>query len=217
MIRSATGEVSRRGDLLKLARWFDASDDATAHDLFVAAFSLYGARHLGVAPSDDGELPATTSWWVGPVAPVPIALRERGSRAPRGRPASAEDYAAQRERLRKEAAEVAERQLAAVESPPQPVPARPCGIRQVWQYDDEFSFGDGRLLLRGKNGAGKSKALEILLPFLLDGDTRKIDASGGGKTSLKWLMLDGWAAGTNRLGYLWAELTRVDDEGPVAS
>ena len=87
------------------------------------------------------------------------------------------------------------------------------GIHQVWQYDDEFSFGDGRLLLRGKNGAGKSKALEVLLPFLLDGDTRRIDASGGGKTSLKWLMLDGWTAGTNRLGYLWAEFTRVDDEG----
>lgn len=87
------------------------------------------------------------------------------------------------------------------------------GIHQVWQYDDEFSFGDGRLLLRGKNGAGKSKALEILFPFLLDGDTRRIDASGGGKTSLKWLMLDGWTQGTNRLGYLWAEFTRVDDDG----
>jgi uncharacterized protein (TIGR02680 family) len=87
------------------------------------------------------------------------------------------------------------------------------GIHQVWQYDDEFSFGDGRLLLRGKNGAGKSKALEILLPFLLDGDTRRIDASGGGKTSLKWLMLDGWSGGTNRLGYLWAEFTRSDDDG----
>lgn len=87
------------------------------------------------------------------------------------------------------------------------------GIHQVWQYDDVFPFGDGRLLLRGKNGAGKSKALEILFPFLLDGDTRRIDASGGGKTSLKWLMLDGWAQGTNRHGYLWAEFTRVDDDG----
>ena len=87
------------------------------------------------------------------------------------------------------------------------------GIHQVWQYDDEFTFGDGRLLLRGKNGAGKSKALEVLLPFLLDGDTRRIDASGGAKTSLKWLMLDGWTEGTNRLGYLWATFTRVDDEG----
>ena len=87
------------------------------------------------------------------------------------------------------------------------------GIHQVWQYDDEFTFGDGRLLLRGKNGAGKSKALEVLLPFLLDGDTRRLDAAGGGKTSLKWLMLDGWTAGTNRLGYLWAEFARIDEEG----
>ncbi|MEV5354493.1 hypothetical protein [Streptomyces sp. NPDC052693] len=47
------------------------------------------------------------------------------------------------------------------------------GIQNVWQYDEqEFAFGDGRLLLRGKNGAGKSKALEMLLPYLLDGDSR---------------------------------------------
>jgi uncharacterized protein (TIGR02680 family) len=87
------------------------------------------------------------------------------------------------------------------------------GIHQVWQYDEEFCFGGGRLLLRGKNGAGKSKALEMLLPFLLDGDTRKLDAAGGGKTTLKWLMLDGWTAGTNRLGYLWVEFARVTDDG----
>ncbi|MDL4774540.1 TIGR02680 family protein [Actinomadura xylanilytica] len=88
------------------------------------------------------------------------------------------------------------------------------GIHQVWQYDEEFLFGGGRLLLRGKNGAGKSKALEMLLPFLLDGDTRRLDAAGGGKTTLKWLMLDGWTAGTNRLGYLWVEFARPADGGP---
>lgn len=87
------------------------------------------------------------------------------------------------------------------------------GIHQVWQYDEEFVFGGGRLLLRGKNGAGKSKALEMLLPFLLDGDTRRLDAAGGGKTTLKWLMLDGWTTGTNRLGYLWVELTRTTGDG----
>jgi uncharacterized protein (TIGR02680 family) len=87
------------------------------------------------------------------------------------------------------------------------------GIRNVWQYDDqEFLFGDGRLLLRGKNGAGKSKALEMLLPFLLDGDARAIDATGGNRTTLKWLMLDGTDV-VNRLGYLWLELRRVDAEG----
>jgi uncharacterized protein (TIGR02677 family) len=113
MIRSSTGELSRRKDLLKLARWFDGCDDATAHDMFVAAFGVYGARHLGVIADAAEEVPATTSWWDGPVAPVPIALRERGSRAPRGRAARAEDYAAQRGRLRAEAAEAASRQRAA--------------------------------------------------------------------------------------------------------
>ncbi|MFJ2737189.1 MULTISPECIES: hypothetical protein [unclassified Streptomyces] len=87
------------------------------------------------------------------------------------------------------------------------------GIQNVWQYDEqEFAFGEGRLLLRGKNGAGKSKALEMLLPYLLDGDARALDATGTGRTTLAWLMLDGFAQ-TNRLGYLWLEFTRTDEEG----
>lgn len=87
------------------------------------------------------------------------------------------------------------------------------GIRNVWQYDEqEFAFGDGRLLLRGKNGAGKSKALEMLLPYLLDGDARALDATGTGRTTLLWLMLDGFEQ-TNRLGYLWVEFVRTDEEG----
>ncbi|WP_406281244.1 TIGR02680 family protein [Embleya sp. NBC_00896] len=87
------------------------------------------------------------------------------------------------------------------------------GIRNVWQYDDaRFDFATGRMLLRGKNGAGKSKALEMLLPYLLDGEQRSIDAMGTGRTTLKWLMLDGYTA-TNRLGYLWVEFERVDEDG----
>ncbi|MFD0336655.1 hypothetical protein ACFQZ0_32405 [Streptomyces erythrogriseus] len=87
------------------------------------------------------------------------------------------------------------------------------GIRNVWQYDhQEFTFGEGRLLLRGKNGAGKSKALEMLLPYLLDGDARALDATGTGRTTLAWLMLDGFTR-TNRLGYLWLEFARTDEEG----
>lgn len=87
------------------------------------------------------------------------------------------------------------------------------GIRNVWQYDhQEFTFGEGRMLLRGKNGAGKSKALEMLLPYLLDGDARALDATGTGRTTLTWLMLDGFTR-TNRLGYLWLEFARTDEEG----
>ncbi|MET9019135.1 TIGR02677 family protein [Actinopolymorpha sp. NPDC004070] len=113
LIRTSTGELSRRKDLLKLARWFDTADDATAHDLYVAAFGIYGARHLGIAPDHDLDVPATTSWWSGPTVPVPLALRERGSRAPRGRTAAAEDYTAQRDWLRQEAQAEAERRHAA--------------------------------------------------------------------------------------------------------
>ena len=87
------------------------------------------------------------------------------------------------------------------------------GIHNVWQYDQVFHFGTGRLLLRGTNGAGKSKALEMLLPFLLDGRTRSIDSTGSGKTTLKWLMLDGYRDSVNRLGYLWVEFHRTDPEG----
>lgn len=87
------------------------------------------------------------------------------------------------------------------------------GIVNVWQYDQqEFHFGDGRLLLRGKNGAGKSKALEMLLPYLLDGDARALDATGTGRTTLAWLMLDGFE-GTNRLGYLWVEFHMTAEDG----
>ncbi|MBO2451208.1 TIGR02677 family protein [Actinomadura barringtoniae] len=113
MIRSSTGGLSRQRDLLRLAAWFDAADDASAHDLFVAAFGLYGARHLALAPDADRDVPATTSWWDGPVIGVPVALRERGSRAPKGRTAGPEDYAEQRARLRRHAEEETRRQRAA--------------------------------------------------------------------------------------------------------
>jgi uncharacterized protein (TIGR02680 family) len=87
------------------------------------------------------------------------------------------------------------------------------GILNVWQYDDQvFEFAGGRLLLRGANGAGKSKTLEMLLPFVLDGDKLRITASGRHHTSLLWLMTDGYG-GTGRVGYLWVEFVRTTDGG----
>ena len=48
------------------------------------------------------------------------------------------------------------------------------GIQNVWEYDDRrFVFERGRLLLRGQNEAGKTKAMELLFPFLLDADSRR--------------------------------------------
>ncbi|WP_406737554.1 TIGR02677 family protein [Streptomyces sp. NBC_00853] len=115
MLRSASGELSRRKDLLRLARWFDEAAPEDAHDIAVAAFGLYGARHLGVPPASDEAVPAYTSWWNGPVVEVPVALRERGSRAQRGRASAMEDHSAQKRRLQEAARAQAESRRAAAD------------------------------------------------------------------------------------------------------
>ena len=87
------------------------------------------------------------------------------------------------------------------------------GLLNVWQYDDQvFDFADGRLLLRGTNGAGKSKTLEMLLPFVFDADRARMDASGRRGATLYWLMTDG-IEGTLRTGYVWVELARDTEDG----
>ncbi|MBW3641112.1 MAG: TIGR02680 family protein, partial [Actinobacteria bacterium] len=88
------------------------------------------------------------------------------------------------------------------------------GVLNVWQYDEQvFTFADGRLLLRGTNGAGKSKTLEMLLPFVLDGDKARMTATGRQGSQLLWLMSDGASGTGTRIGYLWVELARVDASG----
>ncbi|AVV41380.1 TIGR02677 family protein [Streptomyces sp. P3] len=115
MLRSATGEMSRRKDLLRLARWFDEAAPRDAHDIAVAAFGLYGARHLSIPPATDEVVPAYTSWWTGPVVEVPVALRERGSRAQRGRASAVEDHSAQKQLLREAARQRAAARAAAAD------------------------------------------------------------------------------------------------------
>lgn len=89
------------------------------------------------------------------------------------------------------------------------------GILNLWQYDDhEFWFHSGRLLLRGENGMGKSKALELLLPFLLDADTspHRLDPFGDGHKSMRWNLLED-GLHQSRLGYAWLEFGRTDESG----
>ncbi|MCW2527975.1 MAG: hypothetical protein JWM76_2835 [Pseudonocardiales bacterium] len=87
------------------------------------------------------------------------------------------------------------------------------GIVNVWHYlENTFDLSGGRMILRGSNGSGKSRALEMLLPFLLDGDRRKMDATGSGRVNLDELMRTGSQDQKNRTGYLWLELERPDHE-----
>ncbi len=104
---SAQREQSRYGDVLKLARWFAATDDDTAHALWCAAFGLYSCRHLAFAADDDSDpVPPTASWWRTPSAEVPVTLRRSGTRSIRGRSGKRDDYAGAK------AARVAEREAA---------------------------------------------------------------------------------------------------------
>ncbi|MGW0577997.1 TIGR02680 family protein [Streptomyces sp. NPDC002920] len=90
------------------------------------------------------------------------------------------------------------------------------GILNVWRYYDEtFAFHQGRLLLRGQNGSGKSKALELLLPFLFDASLRpnRLSTFGGSERTMHWNLLGEGASGKTRVGYVWMEFRRVGDDG----
>ncbi|WP_449402916.1 hypothetical protein [Exiguobacterium artemiae] len=55
------------------------------------------------------------------------------------------------------------------------------GLFNFWYYDDEIlHFKDGKLLLRGTNGSGKSVTMQSLLPVLLDGryTAKRLDPFG---------------------------------------
>ncbi|WP_413759303.1 TIGR02680 family protein [Streptomyces sp. MMBL 11-3] len=90
------------------------------------------------------------------------------------------------------------------------------GILNVWRYYDEtFTFHQGRLLLRGQNGSGKSKALELLLPFLFDASLRpnRLSTFGGSERTMHWNLLGEGASGKTRVGYVWMEFHRVGEDG----
>ncbi len=91
------------------------------------------------------------------------------------------------------------------------------GLIDVFYYDsEEFWFRDGRLLLRGNNGTGKSKVLALTLPFLLDGDLspHRVEPDADPKKRMDWnLLLGGEHPHPERLGYTWLEFARVDDNG----
>ncbi|WP_051451509.1 TIGR02680 family protein [Actinospica robiniae] len=104
-----------------------------------------------------------------------------------------------------------------------PRPIRPrwqplrTGLVDIFYYDDEeFRFHDGRLLLRGNNGTGKSKVLALTLPFLLDGELTpsRVEPDGDRAKRMEWnLLLGGRHPHDERTGYAWLEFGRIDEDG----
>jgi len=91
------------------------------------------------------------------------------------------------------------------------------GLVDIFHYDcQEFWFREGRLLLRGNNGTGKSKVLALTLPFLLDGDLSpsRVEPDGDREKKMEWNLLLGGKY-DERLGYTWLEFGRVAEDGEL--
>ena len=88
------------------------------------------------------------------------------------------------------------------------------GFVNFWLYDEEtFSFADGKLLLRGQNGSGKSITTQSFIPFILDGDRTpsRLDPFGSSDRRMEYYFL-GEGDKNEATGYLFLEFKRKDTE-----
>lgn len=89
------------------------------------------------------------------------------------------------------------------------------GLVNFWYYDEEtFQFADGKLLLRGSNGSGKSVTMQSFLPVLLDGKKSpdRLDPFGSKARKMEdYLLGEKEVTGRDeRTGYLFLEYKRKD-------
>ena len=86
------------------------------------------------------------------------------------------------------------------------------GILNFWYYDEEiFELEEGRIILRGANGSGKSVTMQSFLPLVLDGDKRphRLDPFGSRDRRIEYYLLGEADSGkTDVTGYLWMEFVK---------
>lgn len=86
------------------------------------------------------------------------------------------------------------------------------GFINFWLYDEEiFDFEDGKLLLRGQNGSGKSITTQSFIPFILDGDRTpsRLDPFGSSDRRMEYYFL-GEEGKDEATGYLFLEFAKED-------
>jgi len=88
------------------------------------------------------------------------------------------------------------------------------GFVNFWLYDEEyFEFVDGKLLLRGQNGSGKSITTQSFIPFVLDGDRTpsRLDPFGSSDRRMEYYFL-GEEGKDESTGYLFLELKKEESD-----
>lgn len=86
------------------------------------------------------------------------------------------------------------------------------GFVNFWLYDEEdFEFADGKLLLRGQNGSGKSITTQSFIPFVLDGDRTpsRLDPFGSSDRRMEYYFL-GEEGRDEATGYLFLEFKKEE-------
>ena len=81
------------------------------------------------------------------------------------------------------------------------------GFVNFWLYDNEsFELEDGKILLRGQNGSGKSITTQSFIPFILDGDRTpsRLDPFGTSDRKMEYYFL-GDGEKEESTGYLYLE------------
>lgn len=89
------------------------------------------------------------------------------------------------------------------------------GLIDFWYYDEqEFEFIDGRMLLRGSNGSGKSVTMQSFIPLLLDGNkaSERLDPFGTKARRLENYLLEEGDDRQERTGYLYMEFKRRESD-----
>lgn len=93
--------------------------------------------------------------------------------------------------------------------------ANKIGLLNFWFYDEEeFDFYDGKLLLRGQNGSGKSVTMQSFIPLILDGNKspKRLDTFGSVDKHIEYYLLGDKDSKDDSTGYLYMEFYNKKEE-----
>lgn len=90
------------------------------------------------------------------------------------------------------------------------------GFVNFWVYDlEEFHPQDGKILIRGSNGSGKSITTQSFIPYILDGDRQptRLDPFGSRDRKMEFYLIGDQDSGKDEsTGYIWMEFIKPSSQ-----